>query len=209
MKVAKRFSLLLPIMFAVVLVAWLAWSQSAISSGIIPGPNQNKPAKDPCWFMTLKGGSTPYEEIKRRQDREMYGYPTEIPLGEAVKIFNEEKQCSGLLAPYPPLTEDELIAAIVGGPDYGKQGGVWLAQKDALWKIASQRVLPKGSLLVAESGYRVQESPLRPLGTIAAKGIRITLLLNLDKDEDAHGRLLKPEQTLIVRKTYSKVEVLR
>jgi len=55
------------------------------------------------------------EEIKKRQDQVEYGYSTESPLKEAVRIFNEEKQCSVVLAPYPPLTEDEVIAAIVGG----------------------------------------------------------------------------------------------
>src|SRR6266705_4911563 len=116
---------------------------------------KTKAPKDPCWFMTLKDDSVPYEKIKEWQDREEHGYPTETRLSDAIRGFNEEKQCSALLAPYPPLTEDELIAAIVGGPDYGKQGEVWRSQKDALWKIATRKVMPKGSLLVAESGYRV------------------------------------------------------
>jgi hypothetical protein len=157
--------------------------------------------------MTLKDESITYQMIKEREDRAMYGYPNDIPLSEAIRIFNEEKQCSGLLAPYPPLTEDEFIAAIVAGPDYGKQGDVWRAQKDALWKIASQKVMPKGSLLVAEAGYRVRGSPVRPSGTIEAKGIRITLLLGLEHHE--HGQLAKPEQTLVIRKTYTRVETVK
>lgn len=67
--------------------------------------------------------------------------------------------------------------------------------------------MPKGSLLVVESGGRVQESPLRPEGTIVAKGIRITLLLQLERNE--HGHIARPDQTLIVRKTYSKVETVK
>lgn len=156
--------------------------------------------------MSLKDESITYDMIQKRQNREMYGYPAEIPLGEAIRIFNEETQCKAYKG-YPPLTEDELIAAIVAGPDYGKQGKIWLAQRDALWKIASQKVMPKGSLLVVDSGGRVLESPLRPEGTIEAKGIRITLLLGLENSE--HGHIAKPEQTLIVRKTYSKVETVR
>ena len=70
--------------------------------------------------------------IEERQDRDMHGYPTEIPLREAIRAFNEEKQCVKKLASFPPLTEDELIAAIVAGPDSGKQGEIWRAQKDAV-----------------------------------------------------------------------------
>ena len=168
---------------------------------------QSKTPKDPCWFMSLKDESIPSEMIEKRQNRETYGYPTEIPLAEAIRIFNEETQCKAAYKGYPPLTEEELIAAIVAGADYGKQGAVWLAQRDALWKIASRKVMPKGSLLVVESGGRVQESPLRPEGTIQANGIRITLLLGLEKSE--HGHVAKPEQTLIVRKVYSNVEIVR
>lgn len=40
--------------------------------------------------MTLKDKSITYEEIKKRQDKEMYGYPTETPLSEAIITFNEE-----------------------------------------------------------------------------------------------------------------------
>ncbi len=191
MKTVTRLFLL---SFAIILTAVTAQAQS-------------KSPKDPCWFMSLKDESIPFEMIEKRQNREMHGYPTEIPLAEAVRIFNEETQCKAPFKGYPPLTESELIAAIVAGPDYGKQGEVWLAQRDALWKIASDKMMPKGALLVVESGGRVQESPLRPEGTIEAKGIRITLLLGLEKSE--HGHIAKPEQTLIVRKTYSIVEILR
>ena len=190
------------------LAIWSGWPKVRTPVVTVSRQEQSKPGKDPCWFMTLRDKSIPYEEIEKRQDREMLGYPGEIPLGEAIRIFNEEKQCSGLLAPYPALAEDEVIAAIVSGPDPGKQGAIWLAQKDALWEIASKKVMPKGSLFVAEAGYQAQESPLRPWGTVASEGIRISLLLGLDKDHE-HGRLLKPEQALVIRKTYSKVKIVQ
>lgn len=212
MKSADRPYLSLLIAPIVILVTWLVGANMT-TSGKVDSPGsmrtgeQSKSPKDPCWFMTLKDKSVTYEMIKERQDRDMHGYPTEIPLSEAIRVFNEEKQCVSSLAPYPALTEDELIAAIVAGPDNGRQGEVWRAQKDALWKIASRKEMPKGSLLVADSGYRIQESPLRPSGTIEAKGIRITLLLGLENYE--HGALLKPEQTLVIRKTYTNVETVR
>lgn len=190
--------------FTTILAVVATW---AMSASPVYGQAQSKKPKDPCWFMSLKDESISSDMIEKRQNREMYGYPTEIPISEAIRIFNEETQCKEPFKDYAPLTEDELIAAIVAGADYGKQGEIWVAQRDALWKIASQKVMPKGSLLVVESGGRVQESPLRPNGTIQAKGIRITLFLGLEKSE--HGHVARPEQTLLVRKTYSKIETIR
>jgi hypothetical protein len=49
-------------------------------------PEQSKSPKNPCWFMTLEGlkdESITYEMIKEREDRDMHGYPREIPLSEA------------------------------------------------------------------------------------------------------------------------------
>lgn len=137
-----------------------------------------------------------------------FGYPDEMPLHEAIKLFNEEKQCKPLLESYPALTEDELIAAIVGGADDGKQGDVWLAQKDVLWKIASSRMMPKGSLLIARSGSRESGTPLRPNDTIAARGITIVLLLGLDDSVDGILKPRRPEQTFIIRKTYYKYDIV-
>ena len=177
------------------------------SASLVHEQGQSKKPKDPCWFMSLKDETIPYEMIEQRQNRETYGYPTEMPISEAIRIFNEETRCKAPYKSYPPLTEDELIAAIVAGADYGKQGDIWLAQRDALWKIASKRVMPKGALLVVDSGGRVLESQLRPNGTIQAKGMTITLFLGLETND--HGHVARPEQTLIVRKTFSKVEIVR
>jgi hypothetical protein len=202
MKTVSRTTTLL--VYKTILAALLAWPMMTSASSV---HKQVQKPKDPCWFMSLKDQSIPFEMIEKRQNREMYGYPAEIPISEAIRIFNEETQCKAPFKDYPPLTEDELIAAIVAGADYGKQGQIWLAQQDALWRIATQKVMPKGALLVVESGGRIPESRLRPEGTIQAKGIRITLLLGLEMSE--HGHIARPEQTLIVRKTYSKVEIVR
>ena len=90
-----------------------------------------------------------------------------------MKIFNEEESCDTRLAEYPALTEDEVIAATVAGPGYGPWGEVWHAQKDTLWKIAKDRVLPKGSLLVATSAPNVQESPSDPAEILRVKVFRL------------------------------------
>jgi hypothetical protein len=148
------------------------------------------------------GASVPPEEARKRG---IYGYPAEISLAEAVRLFNEETGAWAARAGHPPLTQDELVAAIVAGADYGKQGEVWRAQKEVLWDIAVRKKMPKGSLLIAESGGRLLESPLRPEGAIEPKGIRITLLLGLDRNNMLEG-VIKPEQALLIRKTYSRVD---
>ena len=214
MKTARTVFLFLLLTVTIGLITWLFWSDITTSGKTnSPGASemtkadQNKSLKDPCWFMTLKDQSIPYEVISKREDREMHGYPTEIALSEAIRIFNEEKQCDSTLAPYAPLTEDELVAAVVAGPGYGIWGEVWRAQKDVLWKIAKNKVMPKGSLIVATGGPNVQESPLRPHGDIKSKGISIAIFLGLENHE--YGQDLKQEQIFEVRRTYFSVETVK
>jgi len=168
---------------------------------------KSKTTKDPCWFLIRDGGNWTYEMYRQRQQREMQGYPTDVPLAEAIRVFNEEKQCNPTLAPYPPLTEEELVAVIVAGGGYETFGGTWQAQKDTLFKIAKDKVMPKGSLLVATGGPNVQESPLRPNGDIKAKGISIAIFLGMENHE--HGQLLKREQIFEVRRTYFSIETIK
>lgn len=153
---------------------------------------------DPATFLALE----------KKANREMFGYPTEISLNEAVKIFNDELKCSPLYRSYPPLTEDEVIASIVAGADYGKQGEIWLAQKNELWRIASLKMMPKGSLLTPETGSRVVGSSLEPNGTIVAKGLKITVILGIDS-VDGLKKIPSPEQTLIIRKSFSGIEKVK
>ncbi len=157
--------------------------------------------------MTTNEPSVTSALTEEARNRGIYGYPAEIPLAEALRLFNEETGAWAARAGHPPLTQDELVAAIVAGADYGKQGEVWRAQKEVLWDIATRKKMPRGSLLIAESGGRVLESPLRPEGAVEPKGIRITLLLGLDRNNMLEGSI-KPEQALLIRKTYSRVEAV-
>jgi|SRR5215469_16608464 len=215
MKKASRVGSSLMILVVVILITSMlvtrvntsGRSDYQVSEGVGERGQSNRP-EDPCWFATLKDRSLPfYEKIKQRDDLEIQGYPQETPLPEAIRTFNEENQCSSVLRQYPPLTEDELIAAIVAGTDYPLHEEPGKAQRDALWKIATRRVMPKGSLLVASSSGRVQESPLRPSGTIQAEGIRIDIFLGLESHE--LGQPLRPEQIFLVRKTYFKVATIK
>ena len=157
MKTVNRLYVLVLLVSIIALVAWLLPAPQTISAKADPPaaieprqPGQIDQATDLCRFMKLY--DRPFKEIEERFNWEMYGYPAELPLSEAIGLFNREKQCSPLYAEHPLLTEEELIAAIVAGPDAGKQGAIWLAQKDALWKIASQKMMPKGARLVASTG---------------------------------------------------------
>jgi len=157
--------------------------------------------------MTLKGSTWTYEMYSKRQEREMRGYPADVPLAEAIRVFNEEKQCDPTLAPYPLLTEDELVAAIVAGPAYGAWGEPWVAQKDTLFKIAKDKLMPKGSLIVAGTGANIQESLLRPRGEIKAKGISIAVFLGMENHE--YGAELKRDQIFEIRRTYFSVQTIK
>ncbi|MBX7220402.1 MAG: hypothetical protein K1Y36_10695 [Blastocatellia bacterium] len=169
-------------------------------------PQKDKSRRDPCWFNDPRNKNITFEEIEKRNDLEMHGYPKEIPLGEAIRIFNEEKQCSASLAPYPLLTEDEVIAAIVAGGGYETPGKSRAKRKAALWHIATTKMLPKGSLLVATTGSNVQKSPLRPNGEIKARGISIALFLGMENHQ--YGEELKPEQIFEIRRTFFSVDTI-
>ncbi|NOT61210.1 MAG: hypothetical protein HOP19_13405 [Acidobacteria bacterium] len=214
MKTRKRFLLLLLCTSVFAGVSWFTWSSLAISGKVslqskINMDNQlpKKSNVSPCWFTTLEDKTIPYEMIAQREAQNRYGYQAEIPLNEAIRKFNEEKGCNQQLSSYLPLTEDEVIAAIVAGPGYGAWGETWRLQKDTLWKIATKKIMPKGSLMVATSGPNVQESPMRPDGTVKAKGISIAILLGLDTNENGVG--IKQEQVFEIRRTYFAVETLK
>jgi len=96
-----------------------------------------------------------------------------------------------------------VIAAIVAGPDYSNLGGQWMAQSDALGKIGLQSMMPKGSLLVSEGGGGVDLDS--ELWRHSAKGLRIYLFLDLDKNP-RESNILKPEQVFLIRKNYYEIE---
>jgi hypothetical protein len=145
---------------------------------------------------------TDEEQTRRRE----YGYPTEIALSRAIEIFNEENRSNPLYAPYTPLTEEEVIAAIVAGPDEGRGGEIWQKISPVLWKIATDKTLPKGSLLYAGTGGILQQSPLNRSGSIRARGMTISLLLGLDETPDGIRIRRRPDQALVIRKTYYDIE---
>lgn len=172
-----------------------------LNEGDMKTEDENQIANDPCWF--VKGSeNVSKEEFKKYWDREQYGYPEGITLKESVRIFNEEENCFPYTATLLPLTEEEVIAAIISGPDYGNEGDLWLAQKGDLFKVVSQKIMPKGSLFDSNGSVRLPDSPL---GKAVGKGRRIYLFLGLDKNPRQSNKL-GPEQTFLIRKTFFSVD---
>jgi hypothetical protein len=202
--------------FAVVLTIASVWlllknefrassTTSAVQTGTAVAP-QVRSTSDPCWFKNREAIMRSPElsaAFVKRTEREIRGYPADTTLSDALRVFNDEADCLSFRGNLPPLTEDEIIAAIVAGPVYGREE-TWLSQKDVLWKIASQRMMPKGTLLTAESGGCVYDSPLGR-DEICVKGQRIYLFLELDK-RPRQSQPLMPAQVFVLREKYFRIE---
>ena len=161
-------------------------------------------AADPCWFLTSKGFDTVAPEVvRKRQDREDKGYPTEISLTDAVNIFNEEQKCYPSFSQLSPLTPDEIVAASLSSPDYTTEIN-WEKQKAHVNEIIVKRTLPVGSLLVSESGPCTTYSSLGT-GEICTKGQAIYLFWDLDKTSRMSGKI-SPQNVLLIRKVFSGFE---
>lgn len=158
---------------------------------------------DKCGFRVNTENPTANEEFLEWQRKQSYGYSTEISLTEAVKSFNEELLCYPHRANLAPLTEDEIVASILAGTDYGKKEN-WLNQKKELLEIANKRKMPKGSLLVQIDGALTIDNPLDLEKTriSEARGQRIYIYLGLDKTPDIGGSQMKSDQFFLVRKTF-------
>ena len=159
--------------------------------------------EEPCWFQQGVEAIDRSPELsaafKQRTEQETRGYRAELPIEEAVRNFNEEEKCIPFRKTLPPLSADELIAAIVAGPTYGREK-VWQQQKSSLWDIVVGKKMPAGSLLVAESGGCVHDSPLGK-GELCVKGQRIYLFLNLHQ-HPRQSNPLKPDQIVLIRENY-------
>lgn len=160
-------------------------------------------SKNPCRFKGYDDPSIGYEEIMARQDREMYGYSKDVPLEMAVNKFNEEMRCYPFYNEFPALAEDEVIASLIDFDSLNNQPNYSEARRNEREKIINNKILPKGSLLQFGSGTCREIGLLRQ--DLCAKGLRIYLILNLDKKEDPKISSLM-EDILIVRKTFPRIQ---
>ena len=168
----------------------------------------------PC--LVVKGDTNSPELIRQsdeRATREIHGYPQNIPISEAIRIFNDESKCDTLGKEMPPLTEDELLAAIIDNGDYAMVAGekssrvnIWEQQKNATQQIFLDRKLPKGALLVFEKGGW-RDFTAKGKGEIASVAWKIYLYFDLDKNP-RESNYLNPEQIRLIRKTCIKTKPL-
>jgi hypothetical protein len=212
----KRISLVVAI---VIIMACLTWGISLTknrysrpdrSSSTSEANKQQATQNNPCWFNLPEGiektreGQLAYE---KRMRRETFGYPEDIALSEAVRIFNEEAFCGGADPKRLPLTEEEVLA---GAVDEMSKGGTEPVapsltvtspeRQAAIEKIWKDKMMPKGSLLVYEGYYDLFDENKPEEGTITVNCWKIYLYLNLDKNP-REGGFLKPDQICLIRKS--------
>ncbi|MER3478870.1 MAG: hypothetical protein C4287_23405 [Leptolyngbya sp. ERB_1_2] len=159
----------------------------------------NELALGPCWFLSAKGFDSVSEDtIKARQDREMYGYPSDTRIGDALAVFNEEQRC--LPGAHSDLTENEILAALGTSEDYGNED-LSAIREAKIMGILTRRVLPKGSLLVGEQTGKLIEIGDGFRRSDDVKTIdRIYLFFDLDKKGRIEG--VDRSQIVLIRKMY-------
>lgn len=165
-----------------------------------PGPSPTI-ASDPCLFMKYPSKNSGDSELLERQRRETYGYSSEVSIREALRIFNSEQKCFPHL--HEELTDDELIAAIVAGTDYGSEEAL-RDRRVELRSITQKRTMPKGSLLVSEGSATYSNRFLQ--GDVFIEGQRVYLFLGLDKNPRDEQRG-KRDQVVMIRKKFVKANV--
>lgn len=175
---------------------------------------QNMSLVDPC--AVIKGDANSPELIRLRDERmtrEIHGYPKDTPISEAIRIFNNESKCDPLGKEMPPLTEEELLSAMVDSGDFAMVEGekskrvkVWEHQKNATQQIVLDRKMPKGTLLAYEKGGW-RDFTAAGKGEIASVAWKIYLYLDLDKNP-RESNYLNLEQIRLIRKVCIKTKPL-
>jgi len=100
------------------------------------------------------------DEDYREYLRSQHGYPSDISLTEAVNQFNQESQCSEMGKAQPGLTEAEVLASIRDALISQKKSLSPIIL-DSFEQVSKKQVMPKGSLIDVDTGYRSQRYHLR------------------------------------------------
>ncbi|SRR6266511_1011894 len=92
--------------------------------------------------------------------RSQHGYPSDIPLTEAVNQFNQDSQCTEMGKAQPKLTESEVLASIRDALISQKKSLSPIIL-DSFERVSKEQVMPKGSLIDVDTGYHGPSYQLR------------------------------------------------
>lgn len=170
----------------------------------ISGEQSSKSSKNLCESVRFDDPAMSYDKIKSRQNNEIYGYSEDMPIAEAVKELNEEMRCNPQYSEFPDLSEDEVIASLIDFDSHNNQANYSKEKREERNRMISEKILPKGSVLKLDFGSCVVVGNyLR--NDLCAKGLKITLLTNLDKLSD-EKMSVPAENVFIIRKTFVKYQ---
>lgn len=124
------------------------------------------------------------------------GYPKEISVTDAVAVFRKAVECSEEAKSQPPLTVDELIAAIRDWDCTKEKDAANKKVCADAWKITETGKMPKGAFIDYNDGLGGEEYPRGKKG-YQVKTYEIYLYLWLDKyrrdmrDEPLYSHLIR------------------
>jgi hypothetical protein len=167
-------------------------------------PVTNRPCLDfdpsaPGLTMEQKEAYRKYQNLMRN------GYPTDILLSQAVKEFNACFSSVG----EPPLTENEVLAVMLQGPDLPATWEEPEAVQADLEKILLRKLLPKGArfevLQTTELNLAGDDSAVLraafKVSRIKIKRWVIVLYRGVDR-RPLEDRPLAPGQAFVIRQRY-------
>ena len=150
---------------------------------------------DPCSYQK------PGFDLTSSSDFKLYelvnaGYPKEISIDDAVAVFNNFMQCNNRGKSQPPLTADELIAAIRDWDCTKEKDATNKKLCADAWKITETGKMPKGSFIDADCGI-AKDCKVRSYKGYDVNAWEIDLYLWLDKyrrdmkDEPIYSHLIR------------------
>jgi hypothetical protein len=130
------------------------------------------------------------------------GYPRDYTLKEAVDHFNEVARCIPVGKTQPPLTEMEILTAVLSIP--GSDPEPYEIERKYLKEVFEKKILPKGSLLQATTGFQ-------NVGKYTVHYWQISLRFDLHLYPDAPSMPGKPDPRnwFLIRLQYVSFEMDR
>jgi hypothetical protein len=135
--------------------------------------------ENPCDFNNVSGTNTEFG-AKKLYELIHAGFPKETSVEEAVETFNRFAKCEEKSKTQPPLTADEVLAAIRDWDCTREENKDEKKFCVEAWKISETGKMPKGSLFVYDRGMNGR-STVRGYKGYYVQTWEIILYLRLDK----------------------------